>query len=183
MARLRTRGSQRTFAAKSGRKVTWNTGPRGRIGNVSTATNNLFPTAAEATTEDLTIVRVRGDFNAELEQVTAADDGFDEVAFGMCVVSQNAAGIGITAIPDPLTDRAWDGWFVYQTFSLFSSDIQVAGALSTSRAAHIRIAIDSKAMRKIHNTDTIVGVVAIGAINGAATGNFVLNTRILVMLP
>ena len=99
----------------------------------------------------------------------------------MCVVTQNAAGIGVTAIPDPVVDIAWDGWF-YHAQGDIRSQGSTAAQLLTNDVSMVRHVIDSKAMRKIHLTDTIVAVLGVVETT-VAVGFAHLRTRILVKLP
>jgi len=177
MAHVRRRPFLRP--ARSHRKVTWNGGPRGRVANESAAAINVFPTALTANV-DLTLIRVRGELVFGLEAATAVDDGFDEVAFGICNVSANAAGVGVTAIPDPLGDIAWDGWlyhYIGSCTALGSATLDNAGG-----SAIFRLSIDGKAMRKMNSTDVTVAVITTGALNGGVTFNAILNSRILDMI-
>ena len=135
--------------------------------------STLFGTAQAATADGLTIVRTRGDLLIRLVTSDAITSGFD-VGFGMCVVSENAAGVGISAVPRPLDDPAWDGWFVYWT--------GVVKGLIVDNSASVRINIDSKAMRKIKDTDVVVAVAQGGTEIGAATLNMDLRSRILLKL-
>ena len=117
----------------------------------------------------------------------AALSGFSECAFGICIVSENAFGIGVTAIPSPIADIEWDGWFVYRTFALVSADAVAAASVSHSGSSPLlwsaRFDIDSKAMRKFKESDVMVGVIEFQSEIGTATVDATLNTRILSKLP
>jgi len=174
-----SRGSRFPRRTGAGRRVTWNGGPQGTYGTINTSTVILSATSAEAAGDDLTIVRTRGRIILNLEVAGAAGQGF-EWAFGMGIVSNNAFGIGVTAVPDPIADEAWDGWFVYEQGTLMSRDSTplLDGIDSVSQL----IVIDSKAMRKIHLTDVIVGVLGVVELGTSQMRAF-LQTRILVKLP
>ncbi len=159
------------------RKTTWGVGPVGQTAILSATSTVLIPNGAEALLNEMTITRTRGQLMVQLITADAALSGF-EWAFGMCIVSQNAFGIGVTAVPDPLTDIAWDGWFVYETGFAVSADASPSEAAPGSQLA---IPIDSKAMRKINLTDTVVGVIAVTEI-GTSTIQFALATRLLLKL-
>ncbi len=74
-------------------------------------------------------------------------------AFGLCVVSDQALAIGITAVPTPVTDLGSDLWFVHQmTFN----DFTFASAASYQSSAGRIYEIDSKAMRKVNDDQDIV---------------------------
>ncbi len=167
---LRRDGSQR--------KVSWTDGPEGASGTLASSGALLFPVSVIATVDDLTITRMRGELLCQLLTASAVAEGF-RYAFGMCVVSENAAGIGATAVPHPITDNAWDGWFYHKTGSLIAFD---ASVLEQSPGGNDRVVLDSKAMRKIHQTDVIIGVVEVTEL-GTATVQFSLTSRLLVKLP
>ena len=164
----------------STRKTSWSPGPSGSI-QLTSVSVGLFPVAVTADINDATILRTRGDLNLGLSIATTALDGFGEVAVGICVVSDNAAGIGVTAVPDPLTDIDWEGWLMYWTGSVFSV-VATAALSNCAGVANVRVPIDSKAMRKIQEKDTVVGVIAVGTEVGAVSLTAKLNTRILSKL-
>ena len=159
------------------RAVGWEPGPRGILSPASTA-SSLFGTTVVAIVDDITIVRTRGELLLLLLTSSVAQGGFDW-AFGMCVVSQNAAGVGATAIPAPRTDDQWDGWFVHQMGALKSIGATVGTGLGGSQ---VRIPIDSKAMRKLGETDTIVAMLEVTEV-GTATMHAELISRMLIKAP
>ena len=112
-----------------------------------------------------------------IEAATSIGDGFIQYALGICDVSENAAGIGVTAIPAPLTDVAWDGWIWHHSgAALLSLTTTEEGLTGT---AVVRIPIDNKAMRKTPASNVLVGVVELGTEVGAAIVRVSANTRIL----
>ena len=115
-----------------------------------------------------------------LQLLTAAAlaEGFTW-AFGMTIISENAFNVGITAMPDPLVDIAWDGWFVHETGILLATDSTPA---ENAQNASQTIVIDSKAMRKQHNTDVTVAVLGVTEV-GTCTMQASLITRVLDKLP
>ena len=137
-----------------------------------------FPTTSVANEDDLTIVRTRGELLVFLDAQTQVDSGFS-YAFGMCIVTQNAAGVGVTAIPAPSADLAWDGWFVHLQGTVFAS---VADPVGNVKNTH-RYQIDSKAMRKMHLTDTVVAVFETFAELGTAEFSASFESRLLLKLP
>ena len=177
MARLR----RSRFSQTSGlslRKVSWSSGPFGQTGAIAASTINAFPNTAVAVLDDLTIVRTRGQLLLQLVSASARGEGF-RWAFGMCIVSQNAAGVGVTAVPDPLADIAWDGWFVFETGHLDAIDATPDPA--SPGVAQV-IVIDSKAMRKLHLTDTVIAMLSVTE-QGTADMQGSLSTWILSKLP
>ena len=157
------------------RKSTWNRGPNGVIQRTATG-SVIFATGSQAAEAGLTIIRTHGELLVGLSAATSAVDGYDG-AFGICIVSENAFNVGIASIPTPITDIAWDGWFVYQSFSskLYGPDLGRAAIVA-------RYQVDSKAMRKIKVTDVMVAVVEATEV-GSSTLNMSLETRVLVKLP
>ena len=83
----RSRGSRfpRTGAG-SRRRTGWDIGARGGSGAIAADAAVLFPSAAAANLDGLTIVRTRGELVLQLESSTAIGDGF-RVAVGLCIVS------------------------------------------------------------------------------------------------
>ena len=175
-----SRGSGFRRAVSSRRQTSWELGAEGTL-QLSAAGAAGFSLGGEALESGLTIVRTRGELTMGLSVATSVLDGFTRVAFGICIVSQNAFGIGITAVPTPIADEAWDGWFVYWTGSLFSL-VATAALNNAEGPANKVISIDSKAMRKIKATDTILGVIEVENEVGTASLTAKLSTRTLVKL-
>ncbi len=84
--------------------------------------------------------------------------------------------MGITAILHPATDAAWGGW-LYHTY--FFSRLEVRSNIGANPDEMHTMVIDSKAMRKVDDGQTIVSVIE----NPLATGVVVaLQFRLLVKL-
>ena len=158
----------------SRRLTSWSLGASGLI-TQTVAASAVFGAGAQALTDGLTIVRTRGTCLLRLQVSDGVASGMD-AAFGMCVVSENAASVGITAVPNPITDVAWDGWMVYWTGALKGS------SLSSQGASTHRIDIDSKAMRKIKESDVLLGVLETQNEVGSVTFAADLMTRVLLKL-
>ena len=154
----------------SRRLSSWSAGPVGVSGAISSSTSALFSFGQQAISDGLTIVRIHGTLMSLTSTPTAANNM--SFAFGMCIVNENAGGIGITAIPTPLTDITWDGWLVH-----FQGMAGGNGSGTTQN-----FPFDSKAMRKIKNTDIIFGVLETTEV-GAVTADFTLASRQLFKLP
>ena len=99
-----------------------------------------------------TIVRTRGQVSIRPNSLAA--DAAIIGAIGMGIVSAEAVAIGVTAIPEPFTDGDWPGWFVWRSFS-FLYEFQDATGTGIQT---IDFEVDSKAMRKIGQNETIVFV-------------------------
>ena len=128
--------------------------------------------------DGLTTVRIRGQMSVWLEVVTAVGDGFLEVGFGICNVSENAFGVGATAVPSPLDDIGWDGWMWHQLLSPVLG-FSVTEGENTGPLSQVRFDIDSKAMRKLKASDVTIGVGQVSGEVGTATLQFIADTRIL----
>ncbi len=96
-----------------------------------------------------TIVRTRGDVACS---VTGSSTTEVVGAYGLCVVTDRAFAAGVGSLPGPWSDPGYDGWFVWRSFG-----IQVVGATADGFIqAQINQEVDSKAMRKVTDDETIV---------------------------
>ena len=180
MARFRGSSSRRVSGTR--RQTSWAEGPFGTITGVTTNSTTVFSVAQQAVEDGLTIVRTRGELLVFLSASIGAFEGF-RWGFGMGIVSQNAAGIGVTAVPQPLVDVGWDGWFVYETGTLVQAQaVTTIESASNSGSSFARIMIDSKAMWKFKNTDVIVAVLEVDSEVGAANFEASLSSRFLAKL-
>ncbi len=89
----------------------------------------------------------------------AAGAELQAAAFGFAVVSDQAAAIGVTAVPTPVTDMGSDLWLLYK-YCLGSGN--VAGTLSGQQG--FTYSVDSKAMRKVDIGQDLVGVAELDAV-------------------
>ena len=134
------------------------------------AANTTVLTGTFTTMGPVTIRRTRGIVAAATDQLAASERVIG--AFGMCVVSQEAAAAGAASIPGPFTEAESDLWFVHQY--IYSS--MVFGDATGFRNFDQQYEVDSKAMRKVTEEE----VVAIMVENGTTTGlNWWLGVRIL----
>jgi len=114
-----------------------------------TGTNATFVAQASTATDALrpyTIVRTRLYVGAHSDQSIAAESWL--FAVGMCIVSDQAAAIGITAIPTPVTDLASDAWYLHQ---FMSGAYGFSSAIGNEEIGLYRLNIDSRAMRKVED--------------------------------
>ena len=163
------------------RKTGWSLGPRGTSTTVSSTGTVLFATGTIILLDAVTLIRTRGQLVMNLETADAAGSGF-EWAFGMCFVNENAASVGVTAVPDPVADIAWDGWFVYETGTLLSRQATAGLLDAPSQSNTDLIRIDSKAMRKTHISDVAFGVLGVTEL-GTSTMRAFIQSRMLFKLP
>ncbi len=110
-------------------------------------------TATQLALRPFTIVRTRGMLQVMSDQFGASETY--GASFGICVVSDQAAAIGVTAVPTPVTDRASDLWFVYETIL---GRLIFASSTGLHEFGHLR-SWDSKAMRKVEEGQDVAIVV------------------------
>ena len=127
-----------------------------------------------------TVVRTRGMLQLYLSLSTSAQDGYAG-AFGIMLVRDQAFAAGAASIPGPLSDLN-DEW-LYHTFfnehNPFASGGAVAAGDSMNNGAGTdKIVVDSKAMRKFTDGDTMVAMVEVVE-TGTATLNVRFNSRFL----
>jgi len=136
-------------AVRSSRRLTawaqsdWQTGTMSAEGGLVLASLN----AAALLLRPFTIIRSHYELQITSDQGAAPESQLG--AFGVCVVSQQASAIGVTAIPTPVTDGGSDLFLVHQYYAGF-------GDTSVSDRAATRITIDSKAMRKVNEDQDMV---------------------------
>ena len=103
-------------------------------------------------------------------------------AFGICIVSDEAFAVGSTAIPGPVSEADWDGWFVHQFFSARTMNVRAAANNEIQDNWGVfNKEIDSKAMRKFSQGNTMVAMIEATEI-GAGSLVFNWDSRILVKL-
>ena len=164
----------------SRRQVGWSGGPGQVVINRATSGQELLSVGAQSNTDGLTLVRMRGYARFWISAAAAAQDGFTG-ALGFCIVSENAFDIGVTAIPHPVTDDAWDGWMWHSFFTCHSVTATIADGVNASTVVWEK-EIDSKAMRKFKETDVLCAVLEVVEV-GTSTFNGFVDTRVLAKLP
>ena len=188
MARLR--GLRSARPTSPGRRTAWGFGPAttgpGGLQTITASGKLLFGVAAAAVTDGQTIVRTRGELVALLSSADAVTSGFHG-AFGIAKVTAQAVAIGVTAVPGPLTDDDWDGWLYHRYLSCISADpATTTGAVTAplqlgAGSGAIRLEVDSKAMRKIAENESVVAMMEMMEI-GVASLRVFFNSRLLVKL-
>jgi len=125
--------------------------------------------------EPSTVVRTRGSLWIQSDQIAASEQPFG--ALGMAVVTDQASAIGISAIPSPYTNAGSDSFFVHLPFAVAT---RFGDATGFSAQSFTEFKFDSKAMRKVADSDSIVVVLENGS---AAHGlNFLISFRMLIKL-
>ena len=109
----------------------------------STALLDFSLNAAALALRPFTIVRTRGELFSRSDQQLATEVYGGN--WGIAVVSDQAAAIGVTAVPNPVSDYGSDLWLAIEA---------VHGQFTFATAASImesgaRTVIDSKAMRRV----------------------------------
>ena len=161
------------------RSTEWGEGPFSTtIQSVTTATKILVNVAQDAVQRQ-TIVRLRGSLTIWIEVATSIGDGFQRVAAGIGIVTADAATVGVTAMPSPF-DMEWPGWIWH---TLAGPLISLTTTEDGGTGLHMmRIPIDSKAMRKFHQNETLFGMLHFSGEVGAATATFAMDVRLLAKL-
>ena len=90
-----------------------------------------------------------------LEAAANIGEGY-HAALGIGVCTNDAFAIGVTAVPNPIADADWDGWFYHRFFDLHATTATISDGVNTGRIAW---EVDSKAMRKVTVNDTIFATV------------------------
>ncbi len=121
-----------------------------------------------------TLLRIRGEWMASLDGALADNVGVS-VAAGIIQVPE---GTGTTVLWSPITDGDAP-WIWWDTFGLMYKEF-VTDVVASTEAASARRVIDSKAMRKIRNTE-LQWVVESATITGSSTGSIAaaLTARVL----
>ena len=101
-----------------------------------------------------TILRTRGIIAYRSDQVAASENPFG--TFADLVVTDTAAALGITAIPDPGSDPE-SRWWVFQELHSHFRLLSSVGFESVQGSGHV-FTIDDKAMRKVGPDEDVAGV-------------------------
>ena len=145
---------RRRFVARPPRLLSWARSTPTTQTTVPAA-NKIFAASATLSNPgiDETVRRTRGGIWIQSDQSAAIENQLG--ALGAIVITDQAASVGITAIPDPITDASDDGWFIWLPFNQ-------SGDLSAGRTGYWH-EFDSKAMRKVSEGFQVAFVVANGS--------------------
>ena len=131
--------------------------------------------AAALALRPFTIVRTRFQVGILSDQLAA--DELQVAGLGMAVVSDQAAAIGVSAVPTPVTDLGSELWFQHR---LMYSNFSFLTAAGFDQQGMVNYEIDSKAMRKVNESEDVV---VVGERGGAGSGVIiVVGGRMLVKL-
>ncbi len=101
---------------------------------------------------DHTIIRTRGFIGVQSDQVGTSESGM--IALGIILQNERARVAGAAAVPTPIVSPD-AGWFVYGLFPWMSRFADATGIVTPGQMFEI----DSKAMRKVDGSDSVVLVV------------------------
>jgi len=146
------------------------TGAANDTGYVSIAINTLAFFSLVSFTEKATLARVRGIVLIVPEVTASAQLLFG--AYGLIVVKTTAAGVGVTALPDPLSDPQED-WYAHGFYGAGTRT-----AVTDGVKWQMTFPWDSKAMRKVGPDESSVLMIS----NGGSAARVASMTRELVML-
>ena len=123
-----------------------------------------------------TLIRTRGEFTVYVDTSTIAVGEAAMFGFGIGMVTEAAATVGVGSVPTPLTDADWDGW-LYHRFVGLGAETTVA---SDDEGLHMaRVVVDSKAMRKVDTDQRLVIVAENIGLVGAFTMQGTCSLRLL----
>ncbi len=152
MANLRRQFSNR--ASRPNR--TWAGAIPAAISTVPAASKVLLASATLSNPGiDETILRVVGQLGVGSDQTAAPETVIGAV--GMCLVTDTALAVGVSSLPDPVTDVQDDIWFMYQAFV---QKFEFESATGTTPNFLTQYAIDSKAKRIWHSGMSLAIVAA-----------------------
>ena len=125
--------------------------------------------------EPFTIVRTRGSLYVASDQIVASE--LTAGALGMAVVTTQAAGIGVTAVPTPIADQGSESFFLQRPYG-----INFGTTAAGTAAADIQgweFMFDSKGQRKVTESETVAVLLENATLVGI---NFALVFRMLLKL-
>ena len=167
------RGFTRTRARPTRRLTTWDATPPQTAYQAMAAATVILDTTFTATSP-VTIVRVRGQLSIQSDQSAADEQPFGAV--GLCVVSDEAAAVGVTAMPKPYIDAESDLWLLHE---FWACPIQ-AGSDASFAVIDQNLRLDTKGMRKFSEDQTLV--MMIENAHSAHGVIYRLDLRLLVMI-
>ena len=161
------------------RRTAWGLGPGGTGATaISSSTSTFLGAVAVPIVDGITVVRIRGSLLLTLITATGALDGF-RGAFGIGVASLAAVTAGINSVPTPITEQESDNWLYHTYFQVIAN---ISAEADFNQATVVRIAVDSKAMRKFPTELALYA--AIDTVeSGAAVMDASFDSRVLAKLP
>ncbi len=166
----------RQIQSRSPRRSTvWSAGPNSEAQTISAVVKVLWTNGSILATEPrTTIVRIRGHLRL-VAQSFSVSTALMRGAFGIGIVSSDAFAAGIASMPGPHSDSSWPGWIWHQFWSIQAGvDAAIPGDEKI-----VDLEIDSKAMRKQGENETLFGMSEVVAESGAVSAILIAETRIL----
>ena len=162
------------------RTTEWGFGPGGNTVQIFSASGEAILGSGISADEEVTIVRLRGLLSCYLTTTVAGvNEGFHG-AVGIGICTEDAFGVGTTAMPDPLADLAWDGWMWHSFFDIHANTSTLSDGVNAVSASQ-RIEVDSKAMRRLMESDVLFAKVEVVEAGTASMGLF-FESRVLIKL-
>ena len=124
-----------------------------------------------------TLLRTRGQLFVHFDPTTGTDT--IQIGIGLGLFSTDAFTAGAASLPGPLTDAGYD--WVYHRLVLFPPAF-TATESDQSLLQNIQIEIDSKAMRKQKDAQTLGWMIEMIILSGGGTFDFGLTARHLYKL-
>ncbi len=149
------------------------------IASFSAQTNSETTTAGNGFSvgSTSTILRTRGFVQASMNDSGKAVDDNVLVTFGLGIVSSDAFAVGASALPDPAIDANYP-WIWWGEMFLESQSTTNAEGWGISAQ---RVDVDSKAMRRIQQSQTLAWVIQTSSSAGAPVIDLAIGTtRVLV---
>jgi len=141
------------------------------LGNLAAATSVIDSTFVTSSATPETILRIRGLFTVQSDQAAASETPLG--AIGICVVSDQAVAAGVASVPTPATEGASDLWLMHQYFHAPMVFVSGVGVHNLA----FQYQIDSKAMRKVSEDETMIVVVENSS--SAHAMDFAIDIRVL----
>ena len=174
MARLS--GFQHPIRRSVKRMTSWGKGPDSLGQNAVTSQKFVWSNGVVLVAEaKATIVRIRGNALVTLSVVDIAAEGFVG-ALGLGVFTAEAFAAGAASMPGPLVDSDWDGWMWHSFFQVLSVANTGEGSVMQ------RFEIDTKAMRKLEDSQILAGVAEVTERGDGTTLALSADTRVLLKL-
>jgi len=171
--------NRRTFQRSTRRRTSWE-GAAFDL-EVVTGASGFVTIVSEAILENVpepTIVRVRGNMLVRQSAQGAAGTRTN-VVYGIKLATASAIAAGIGSIEDPL-DGIGSDWLWWDSVAMNTLDTGL-GATNSGQTYH-RVAIDSKAMRKVGNNTGLVFVVQVVSVTSTATIQTTGAVRVLLKM-
>ena len=149
---------------------TWNGGGvRFGLGANTTGVNVMATAGVSGT-----FMRSRGEILASIDSPVLNDGGI--MAFGLIKVTEEQVAVGATAMPNPNDDLDAD-WMWHGFIPLQAVTEVTAGGMAQEAVG--RLTIDSKAMRKVKQTEAIVLISDWDTLSGTPAVDVAAGVRLL----